>query len=638
MSFLNLTLPELLAVFTAITAVVVTLYMLDRVRRRHVVSSLRFFNVVGQSPETQHRRRIQQPLSLLLQLASLTLLLLAAAEVRCGPGPESGRDHVLVLDTSAWMSAASPRSSAARPLTLIEETRAAARRWLDELPANDRVLLVRADSVPTPATAFETDRTALSRAIDESQPGAAVLSVSGALQFAEQARSQTGSSGGEIVFAGAARTLPDEVPPADNARSLRMLRVVRPSEHCGLRRVGVRRSPADPDLWEILVSARNYGPAPKNVLVQAAFNGTAIGTTRLTLLPASDQNAAFTLRTRSAGALSVHLTPDDVFPPDHQAELELPARDFAEVAVYTDQPDLLRPVFESIRSVHARFLPVSAWKAGDPAQIVVLDRFAPPQPPVSSAIWIDPPPAASPIPVRETAGNTHLRRWRSDHPVGAGLRTRDLDLGKSLVFRLGDGDIPVAETDAGPVIVARAGPPKQIVLGFHPVTSEMRYELATPLLFANAVRWIAPLAFRRQELSAASVGSTHVELETAADPNTITVSGTGQPIPWTLEGRDLRFFTAEPGVVHVGTPDRDLVFSLTLPSPGDLVWAPRNAVYGLPSSPLPVPAPREIWYWLALLGGAGLIAEWLLYSGARRPVPRMQRTEPASPPEWRKAS
>jgi len=39
--------------------------------------------------------------------------------------------------------------------------------------------------------------------------------------------------------------------------------------------------------------------------------------------------------------------------------------------------------------------------------------------------------------------------------------------------------------EAGPVIVARPGKPKIVVIGFHPARSAMRYELATPLLFAN---------------------------------------------------------------------------------------------------------------------------------------------------------
>jgi hypothetical protein len=638
MSFLNLSLPELLTLFGAIAGVVVTLYLLDRVRHRHVVCSLRFYNVAGDSPQSRHRRRIRQPWSLLLQLLSLALLLLAAAQVRFGRGSGERRDHILILDTSAWMSAASPRSTtSAHPFRLIAEARAAAWRWIGTLPSTDRVMVVRADALATPVTSFETNRDVLRKAIAESQPGAGTLSVARALEFAAQARSEV-SGTGEIVFAGAGRTLRDELPPADNTPALRILRTKGPAEHCGLQRVGVRRSPRDPDVWDVLISAHNYGAIARTAVVQATYGGATVGAAQLRMQPQADQSVTLALSTRAAGQLEVRLTPTDDFSADQQAVLELTARQVAEVAVYTDKPDLLRTVFASIRNVHATFLPTASWNAASPAQIVVLDRFAPAQPPSGDAIWIAPPADRSPVAVRETVENAKLQRWSSAHILGAGLRTHP-SLSKTLVFRPSGGDIAIAETDSGPAIVARDGRPKTIVLGFDPLDSEMRYELATPLLFANAVRWMAPLAFRGQELSVASVGSFDVDLGAAVDPSAVTVSGSdGKPVSWTMDGSELRFFTANPGIVHIGTPDRDLIYSLTLPSPGDTIWSPRNAVYGLPARRLPIPPPREIWYWLAILGAAGLIADWLVYARGHRSTPRVPNREAAAPSAWRKAS
>ena len=635
MSFLNLSLPELLTLFGTIAGLVVTLYLLDRVRHRHVVTSLRFYNVAGDSPRARHRRHIQQPWSLLLQLLSMALLLLAAAQVRLGSGPGARRDHILILDTSAWMSALSPRSTPSRPLDLMDEARVAAWRWVGTLPLADRVMVVRADALATPVTSFETNRTVLRRAIAESRPGAGTLSVARALEFAAQARAEVSGSG-EIVYAGAGRTLRDELPAADNAAGLRLLRTAGPQEHCGLERVGVRRSPQDPEVWQILIAAHNYGPTPRTVAIETTFGGALAGVSRLRLGPASDQTVTLTLRTRAEAQLDVRLTPADAFTADQHAVLELPALRVAEVAVYSDEPDLLRPVFASIRNVHATFQPTSAWNPATSAQIVVLDRFAPPQPPAKDAIWIAPPSASSPIPVRDTAENAKLRRWNAG-TLGAGLRTHP-NLSRTLLFRPADSDITVAETDSGAAMVARDGPVKTVVLGFDPLASDMRYDLATPLLFANAVRWMAPFAFRSQELSAASVGSFDVDLGTAVDPSAVSVSeASGHPVSWTIDGSELRFFTADPGIVHVGVPDRDMIYSLTLPSPGDAVWLPRNAIFGLPPRHLPIPPPRDIWYWLAVLGAIGLIADWVVYARGSRVMPRTGNAQPASP-EWRKAS
>ena len=155
MSFLNLGLGELLGLMGAISAGVVALYLLDRSKRKQVVATLRFWSAADVRTQLKHRRRIQQPWSLLLQLVSIALLLLALAGPRWGGDEDSGRDHVLILDTSALMGART------RTGMLIDEARASARNYIKALPRRDRVMIVRADALATPATVFELDRRAL---------------------------------------------------------------------------------------------------------------------------------------------------------------------------------------------------------------------------------------------------------------------------------------------------------------------------------------------------------------------------------------------------------------------------------------------------------------------------------------------
>ncbi len=182
MFFLNLSLPEFLAILGSLSGVVVALYLLDRMRKKHTVSTLRFFELAEQPPVLKHRRKLQQPWSLVLQLISMLLLLLALAQLRFGSPSHSSRDHVLILDTSAWMAS---RSGQAR---LIDQARAAARSYVRRLPASDRVMVLRADVLATPATVFESDRQKIQQAIDQTQPGAGPLNIQEALEFAQQAQ------------------------------------------------------------------------------------------------------------------------------------------------------------------------------------------------------------------------------------------------------------------------------------------------------------------------------------------------------------------------------------------------------------------------------------------------------------------
>src|SRR5262249_45401154 len=107
MYFLNLSLFQFLAVFGSISAISVALYLLDRSPRKLLLSPPRFWAAAEQPAVAARRRRIQQPWSLLLQLASMALLILAIAQLRIGTREPAGRDHVIVLDTSSWMAARS---------------------------------------------------------------------------------------------------------------------------------------------------------------------------------------------------------------------------------------------------------------------------------------------------------------------------------------------------------------------------------------------------------------------------------------------------------------------------------------------------------------------------------------------------
>ena len=180
----NLTLLELLSLLGAVSGLVVALYLLDRSKRKLVVSTLRFWLAAQQIPEKRHRKRIQQPWSLILQLIGITLLLLAAAQIKWGSRATAVRDHVLVVDASAWMGARGRKG------TLMDEAKAQALAYVRSLPAADRVMVVRAEAFPTPLTGMERNRAIVEAAVRGIDPGAAGLDLAGALSFARRMRAR----------------------------------------------------------------------------------------------------------------------------------------------------------------------------------------------------------------------------------------------------------------------------------------------------------------------------------------------------------------------------------------------------------------------------------------------------------------
>jgi hypothetical protein len=301
----------------------------------------------------------------------------------------------------------------------------------------------------------------------------------------------------------------------------------------------------------------------------------------------------------------------------------LPAQPSLSVTVYSDRLDVLRPLFAAnprVSTVYKKPAEYSPAGAGFGPGLMVLDRFQPPERPTIDSIWIDPPAGGSPIPVARNVEDVSFARWDATHSLAAGLRANDFKLEKASVFDTAPDDIRIGEVEAGPVIVARPGKPKLVVFGFHPALSAMRYELATPLLFANLLRWFAPEIFRRSELSGASVGETKLDLEEDARPGSVrVVAEDGSALPFVLRDRALHFFSGTPGVVRVMAGDREYIYSLTLPQLWDTKWLPPAEVRrGIPR-PQPFVAPSAgLWPWLAVAGGIGLLIEWLLFGRFRR--------------------
>jgi len=641
MNFLNLGLGELLGLVGAISAGVVALYLLDRSKRHQLVATLRFWSAADVRTELKHRRRIQQPWSLLLQLISLALLLTAIAGPQLGIFDTPGRDHVIVLDTSAWMG--SRLNTTAGRGILMDQAKADARAYLRSIPRRDRVMLVRADALATPATAFESNRSVLESAIQQSQPGASALNLAQALEFAGRAQKLQSQRAGEIVFVGAGRVSEEEAALTAVPSNLRVVTTGSTLENVGLRKIGLRRSPTAPDSWDIFVVVRNYGVRPQSVDLGLQFSKSPAGSRRLTLRPGAEEQATFTYAAKTGGFLEARLNVRDAFPQDDRAVVELPPEASSHVVVYSNQPQLLRPLFAANPQVDAVFESPDKFDPAVKADVVVLDRFTPPSAPRTASIWIQPPAAGSPISLRATKTGLRLDRWHPETTLGAGLRTTDVTLESAEVFSPAAGDITVAETIEGPVVVAREGArdsnPKQVFIGFDPGRGSMKYQLATPLLIANILRWITPGAFRQWEFQAGTVGTVNVPVEKDAKPEDIHVTDSqDRSLPFNIDGNNLRFFSGAPGTVRVQMGNLETVYSLTLPDVGEVPWrVPASVLKGVPRPLLGDAAPRDLWPWLALLGGIGLLADWLLFGRSR--AFRLRAARAMAPLiQWRKAS
>jgi hypothetical protein len=142
---------------------------------------------------------------------------------------------------------------------------------------------------------------------------------------------------------------------------------------------------------------------------------------------------------------------------------------------------------------------------------------------------------------------------------------------------------------------------------------------------------MVPGIFRQTEIQAGTVGTVNVAVDKNTDPSTVRVlDEQKRPLPFTIDQGNLRFFSGAPGTVSVVMGSRELVYSLTLPDVPESLWKPPAGVKrGIPKGVLDGVLQTDLWPWLAVLGGIGLLLDWLLFGRSR--VFRLRANKSAVP-------
>lgn len=603
MYFLNLTALEFFTILTAASALVTALYFFDRRRKVRTVSTLRFWPAAERAVQQRSRRHLEQPWSLLLQLLGLALLLLALAQVEWGHRQTVARNHVLLLDTSSAAAAS------------LGQEKQLAKRYVDSLAPSDRVMLVEASGLITPRSAFTFNRDELRRLIAEAQPAATALNITRALQFAVQAQNWPAGKRGEIVYIGPQRITESGVPEIPN---LRLLTVPAPAP--GVVLTSLSASPeSDPNSWIAEVTLKNFGENAARDIVHLSFGATSFAPRALAVRPNGTARVAYRFTATAAGLLRVHLQSGP------SASIQLPPNDALRVAVFSSRPGVLRPLFQADRRLQVAFLPPAAYGSrAASADLVVLDRFSPANPPQRPALFIEPPPEHSPLPVHASVTAERVVEWTENPELGRGLHSHDLQLTAARAYATFAGDIPVASVEAGPVVVARPaenGAAPRVIVGFDLAGTSSEYQLTTPLLLANALQWLAPKAFAPAEIICREAGLVDLPLTAAEAANPVRVIDSGgHSVAWTIRGNTLEFYQDQPGVTRIVTSQRERTLSLTLPEAAPVAWKPgRVEAVGLPAGwQLSYGAAIHLWRFLAVAGLLVLVIEWIVFGRRRR--------------------
>jgi hypothetical protein len=617
MNWLALSPLEIAAVWAALAAVALWLYLHHRRPQHRKVSTLRFW--VSVQPISQPRRRkLREPWAFLAQILFLLLLVLALANPRWGSAVQ-GRSVAIVLDTSIWAQA----HPAGEPAWMDRE-RAEALRVLDSLPGGDRVLLLRAEADAPPILPFTTDRAALRRAILNAQPSSIAADLPRALEVGRAALGGTGRGllvyvGPGLVDAEQARGLDEfraEVESSDNRGGqpqflARLVGDWASLQNRGITRLSLRRDAAQPDRWRLLTQLKNYSKEKSDVLLEFSVNGQAIGRHKVSLAPEALANAEDEFTWDQGGMLQAEISPSDALQADDRAIVNIPTFRTVRVAVFADNAspfatDLLG-VLSSNPYVQAQILPAELGANISP-DIAIYQGVNPPGRPDFNSIWfLSGAPIAGSRPLRVTG-------WNSQHPATRWVRTRDISVRNSAALKVQPGDTVLAYTEGdppAPLILAREQEGRRIlIIGFNPHDSNFPLESAFPLLMAGSVEWMT----HSVDEVADSLSAGEIDLP---GPASKIVAPSGSDVPFAHQGADVHFLASETGMYRIVAPSGEKTIAVNPPAlPAQRVQLTPAEAAEIEREPLPPPA-WDLWRWLALLAIVALWLEWWLYYAAR---------------------
>lgn len=620
MGLLNLALGQLLGLFLPIAGFLVALYFYDRSRRRAVVSTLRFWPRRLAPAVRQRHKRIQHPLSLLLQLVALLLLLLAIADPRPEALGAPSKHVVIVLDTSAAMALS---DSAGNPI--MPQARALAMAYLERVPSRDRILLIEADGAPRVSVPFGTDRALLREAILGAEPGRTALDLRAAMELAVGTLRLALDSGGETlparaesgetVYIGPGRFAGQPARPGSVPR-LRYLETGTPSDSLGVLALRASADTADRGKWEVELRARNYTSVPTSAPFEFFFDGKRLGHRELEIPPGQDASLNFTLRTQRAGRLEARSTVQDPYSANNGASVRIPGTSRTRLQVLGASPESFAPLLAAGARVEPTFVDaleelsddaIHVWARGGDARAS------------RRAILLAPPGTVSPAGDGGSVRERPIASWSVGHPLARGVRDQDFVPDRARLFEPVAGDEIVAETDGGPVILARSAEGRRMVaFGFDLAGDSVRGRLAAPLLFANAVTWLDAAAFRPETIEARAPGAVAIEAPNSSLEDVVVSTEGGVPVPWLLSKGRVRFYAGQPGTYRVTTADRDVTLHLDQPRLAGQTWEPVDVLRGLPPATAGTGEPWVVWPWLAVLGALLLLYDWIRFGRGRR--------------------
>lgn len=605
--------------FGLLLPVIVALYLLKLRRKEREVSSVYLWRRMLQDVEANAPwQRLRPNLLMILQLLFLAALILALARPFTWSEGLSSEAAILILDSSASMSAADAAPSR------LEAAKARARQLVNDLSTTARVTIIEAGREAAVRLASSRDRRQAQLAIDRIQPGTSGSDITVALELASAIAAR--QAGTEIVVLSDGRVeLPERLALKGQ---LRYMPVGSSGENQAISLLNLEAK-LDGSV-SAFIQVSNYGSALAKRRLSLTADGRLFNAYDLSIPAGGEQALVVEDLPSTTQRVEARLDGLDVLTVDDRAVAVRPVARKVKVTLVSGGNIFLKTAMQGLASeIDLTEISPENMTEGIQADLTIFDGVAPPEKlPAGNLLFIAPSRSNPLFSVSGAVQSPVLRAIDAADPLLVNVSLAGISVLDAASIPLPDWALPVAVGDtpqgSTPLLFKGTLDGRRVaVLAFDLHRSDLVLQPAFPLLWVNLTNWLAPglrsdLPVRVSPGESISFplpeGQTQVEVRR---PDGAAVQVRAEAGKAVFSDTDQLGYYA----VSLGKDSPAAGFAVNLFSPQESNLKPADNLPGLEAQGgqvenRPLRGMREWWRPLALLALGLLTGEWLVYQRA----------------------
>ena len=401
--------------FAGLIGIVLLLYVLRLKRKERVVSSTLLWHTALRDLQANTPwQRLRSSLLMWLQIAFLTLAVIALARPAVRVLSSGGQTMAIVIDASGSMGATDVSPSR------FEKARSEASRLVNALSSGDSATIIQCGAQTRVLAPLTADKNVLKRAIANASLQDTSCDLREAVVLASSLLRGRRNAQIYVLSDGAVAPITDLT--LDKV-GVQFVKIGQRNENLAITAMDVRRGYGASDLPQIFATVRNYGTSPKTINLELARNGDLLMVRPMTIAAGGQQSQLFENLNYEDGLFSVRFDADDDLKSDNIAYAQLlPPR--AVKLLLIRNPDNPFPFLERALNLDPN-VHIDTTGSGDAGALktfgdydaVVCDGVAPANLPETNQLVFNAITSLSPVIQTGEVDQPSVADWDHKHPV-----------------------------------------------------------------------------------------------------------------------------------------------------------------------------------------------------------------------------